>query len=51
MEGLVIRKQSSDWLTMRAKLVRAEFVQEIGVHWRQRPIEWNELHRQTTRSS
>jgi ATP-dependent RNA circularization protein (DNA/RNA ligase family) len=51
VEGMVIRKQSSDWLTMRAKLVRAEFVQEIGEHWRQRPIEWNQLHRQTTRSS
>jgi len=51
VEGIVIRKQSSDWLTMRAKLVRAEFVQEIGGHWRQRPIEWNKLHRQTTRSS
>ncbi len=51
VEGMVIRKQSPDWLIMRAKLVRAEFVQEIGEHWRQRPIEWNELHRQTARSS
>jgi ATP-dependent RNA circularization protein (DNA/RNA ligase family) len=51
VEGGVIRKQSSDWLTMRAKLVRADFVQEIGEHWRQRPIEWNQLHRQTARSS
>jgi ATP-dependent RNA circularization protein (DNA/RNA ligase family) len=51
VEGIVIRKQSSDWLTTRAKLVRAEFVQEIGEHWRQRPIEWNQLHRQTARSS
>jgi ATP-dependent RNA circularization protein (DNA/RNA ligase family) len=51
VEGIVIRKQSSDWLTTRAKLVRAEFVQEIGEHWRQRPIEWNQLHRKTARSS
>ena len=51
VEGMVIRKQSSDWLTMRAKLVRAEFVQEIGEHWWQRRIEWNKLHRQAVNSS
>jgi ATP-dependent RNA circularization protein (DNA/RNA ligase family) len=51
LEGIVIRRESSDWLTMLAKLVRAEFVQEIGEHWRKRPIEWNQLHRQAARSS
>ena len=51
VEGIVIRKETRDWLMMRSKLVRAEFVQEIGEHWRQRPIEWNQLHRQTARSS
>jgi ATP-dependent RNA circularization protein (DNA/RNA ligase family) len=51
VEGIVIRKETSDWLTMRAKLVRTEFVQEIGEHWRQRSIEWNQLHRQAARSS
>jgi ATP-dependent RNA circularization protein (DNA/RNA ligase family) len=51
VEGIVIRKETRDWLMMRAKLVRAEFVQEIGEHWRQRPIEWNQLHPQTARSS
>jgi ATP-dependent RNA circularization protein (DNA/RNA ligase family) len=51
MEGIVIRKETRDWLMMRAKLVRAEFVQEIGEHWRRRSIEWNQLHRQANRSS
>ena len=51
VEGIVIRKETSDWLTMRAKLVRPEFVQEIGEHWRRRSIEWNQLHRQAARSS
>jgi ATP-dependent RNA circularization protein (DNA/RNA ligase family) len=51
VEGIVIRRESSGWLTMRTKLIRAEFVQDIGEHWRQRPIEWNKLHRQAVRSS
>lgn len=43
VEGFVIRRESEDWCETRAKLVRAEFAQAIGVHWRNRPIEWNRL--------
>ena len=43
IEGLVIRKETRDWLVARAKLVHPEFVQGIGEHWRRRAIEWNRL--------
>lgn len=43
LEGLVIRRESADWLVARAKLVRPDFVQTIGEHWRRRAIEWNRL--------
>ena len=43
MEGLIIRCDDSDWCKQRAKLVRAEFTQAIGYHWRRRAIEWNRL--------
>lgn len=43
LEGIVIRRESSDWLMMRAKLVNGDFVQEIRKHWRSRAIEWNQL--------
>jgi len=43
IEGLVIRRQSAEWLTARAKLVRSDFVQNIGDHWRRRAIEWNRV--------
>ncbi len=43
MEGIVIRWESADWLVARAKLVRPEFTQAIGEHWRRRRIEWNRL--------
>ena len=42
-EGIVIRQQSADWCEARAKLVRAEFTQNIGEHWRGRAIEWNRV--------
>jgi len=45
IEGFVIRKETSDWLLARAKLVHPEFVQGIGEHWRRRSIEWNRLER------
>ena len=41
MEGIVIRVESADWLTARAKLVRAGFTQSIGEHWSRRGIQWN----------
>lgn len=43
MEGLVIRREDADWLTRRAKLVRADFTQTITEHWSRRGIEWNQL--------
>ncbi len=45
-EGIVVRKNSSDWCEVRAKLVRAEFSQSIGEHWRSRTIQWNRLQSQ-----
>lgn len=43
LEGVVIRQESAEWLESRAKLVRSDFVQEIGEHWSHRRIEWNSL--------
>lgn len=43
LEGLVIRRESSDWCEARAKLVRADFTQSIEQHWRRRAIEWNRV--------
>lgn len=43
IEGIVIRRESTDWCEARAKLVRADFTQAIGEHWRKRSIEWNQL--------
>ncbi len=43
LEGVVIRRDSAEFLEQRAKLVRPEFVQAIGEHWRSRRIEWNSV--------
>ena len=43
MEGIVIRRDSKDWCEQRAKLVRADFVQNIEGHWSRRLLEWNRL--------
>ena len=43
LEGVVVRKDSADWCEHRAKLVRADFAQSIGEHWRGRRVEWNRL--------
>ncbi|WP_046110835.1 RNA ligase family protein [Aquincola tertiaricarbonis] len=43
LEGVVVRKESADWCEQRAKLVRADFTQAIGEHWRGRQVEWNRL--------
>lgn len=45
LEGIVIRRESPNWLEARAKLVRPEFTQVIGDHWRRRRIEWNHVER------
>lgn len=42
-EGLVVRRESQQWCENRAKLVRPEFTQAIGDHWRSRAIEWNRV--------
>lgn len=46
MEGLVIRRESTERCELRAKLVRADFTQAIGEHWRKRTLEWNHLGQQ-----
>jgi len=43
LEGLVIRRESSEWVEARAKLVRPDFTQAIETHWRKRAIEWNRI--------
>ncbi|MHB8764694.1 MAG: RNA ligase family protein [Deferrisomatales bacterium] len=43
LEGVVIRAEVGEWLSARAKLVRAEFTQAIGDHWRRRSVTWNRL--------
>lgn len=45
MEGVVIRSEDQRWLHQRAKLVRAEFTQQIKSHWRSRALVWNQLER------
>ena len=47
MEGVVIRSEDDRWLHQRAKLVRAEFTQQIESHWRSRALVWNQLERTT----
>jgi ATP-dependent RNA circularization protein (DNA/RNA ligase family) len=43
LEGVVVRRESAEWCEQRAKLVRADFTQSIGEHWRGRRLEWNRL--------
>lgn len=43
LEGIVVRRESAQWCEGRAKLVRADFTQAIGEHWRNRRLEWNRL--------
>lgn len=43
MEGLVVRRETTDWCESRAKLVRADFTQAIDEHWSRRRIEWNRV--------
>ncbi len=45
LEGIIIRKESESWCEARAKLVRPDFTQAIGEHWRNRGMVWNQLHR------
>lgn len=43
LEGVVVRRESADWLEARGKLVRQDFTQAIDGHWRNRRIEWNRI--------
>lgn len=43
MEGLVLRKEDSENLQERAKMVRPEFVQAIEEHWRKKPLNVNRV--------
>lgn len=43
LEGVVIRRESTEWCEARAKLVRPDFTQAIDTHWRKRAIEWNRV--------
>lgn len=51
LEGVVVRRESSEWCDARAKLVRPDFAQAIDTHWRRRSIEWNrqDFHFEQTR--
>ncbi len=44
-EGVVIRRETADGCQARAKLVRPDFTQNIGEHWRSRAIQWNRTQR------
>jgi len=43
LEGVVIRRESSEVCELRGKLVRQDFVQAIEGHWSSRSIEWNSI--------
>lgn len=43
LEGVVIRRETADWLESRAKLVHPKFTQAITEHWSRRRLEWNQL--------
>lgn len=43
LEGVAIRRESSEWLDARAKLVHPDFTQAITEHWSRRGVEWNRL--------
>lgn len=44
LEGLMVRRDGTEWIERRAKLVRPDFLQAIGEHWRRRQIEWNKVN-------
>lgn len=41
LEGVIVRREDAAFLEQRAKLVRPDFTQAMGEHWRSRRIEWN----------
>lgn len=42
MEGIYLRYENESYLIQRAKVVRKEFVQQIGEHWSKQPLVKNE---------
>jgi hypothetical protein len=42
-EGIYLRKENPDWLIQRAKVVRPEFLQQIGTHWTKTTLVVNRL--------
>lgn len=46
VEGVVVRREDDHWLLARGKLVRAEFAQAIGEHWRSQTLRWNQVRRE-----
>ncbi|MFV8753601.1 RNA ligase family protein [Nannocystaceae bacterium ST9] len=42
-EGFYLRREDDEWLAMRAKIVRREFVQAIDEHWTRKPLRRNRL--------
>jgi hypothetical protein len=49
LEGIIVRRENSDWLESRAKLVRPDFTQSIVEHWSRRGIEWNRIKNESRR--
>jgi len=45
VEGIYLRRDQGDWLELRAKIVRSEFVQGIEKHWSTESLEKNALAR------
>ncbi len=43
MEGLYLRREKNDYLSQRAKVVGAEFKQQIEAHWTRRALAVNHL--------
>jgi ATP-dependent RNA circularization protein (DNA/RNA ligase family) len=43
VEGVIVRRDTENFLERRAKLVHPAFAGAIGDHWRRRRIEWNLL--------
>lgn len=51
MEGVYLRQEGDCWLHNRAKIVRAEFVQNIEEHWSKSALVANQLARDQTRGA
>ena len=51
LEGIIVRRESGEWLESRGKLVHPDFTQSITEHWIRRGIEWNRLTAQGPHSS